>query len=136
MKLTELKEKMGSLERVLEQDAAARQARAEGKSIPGSTESHIDSNTLEQILGPQQEEVVHIPDDEKHLRPTPLAIQDAAYEDEADDDTFDLGFKLGKLRMTDRIGGFFRPRIADEVRSNVARLASGTYRPLALLFLW
>ena len=136
MKLTELKEKMGSLERVLEQDAAARQARAEGKSIPGSTESQIDSNTLEQILGHQQEEVVHIPDDEKHLRPTPLAIQDAAYEDEADDDTFDLGFKLGKLRMTDRIGGFFRPRIADEVRSNVARLASGTYRPFALLFLW
>jgi hypothetical protein len=106
---------MGSLERVLERDVAARQAHAEGRSIPASSESQIESNTLEEILSPQKEEVVHIPDDEKDLRPTPLATQDAAYEDDADDDAFDLGFKLGKLRMTDRIGGYFRPKIADEV---------------------
>lgn len=112
MKLTELKERMNSLERVLERDAATRQARVEGKPIPGSSDSQVE---LEEILSPQQEGVVHIPDDEKDLKPTPLAIEDATYEDEADDDTFDLGFKLGKLRMTDRIGGFFRPRIVDEV---------------------
>jgi hypothetical protein len=124
--MTELKEKMGSLERVLERAVAARQAHSEGGSIPASADSQIKSHTLEEILSPQQDDVVHIPDDEKDLRPTPLATQDAAYEGEADDDAFDLGFKLGKLRMTDRIGGYFRPKIADEVCASVAHLASRT----------
>lgn len=38
------------------------------------------------------------PDDEKDLEPTPLAVMDAAYDDDADDDMLDLGVKMGKMR--------------------------------------
>ncbi|CAG7934996.1 unnamed protein product [Penicillium nalgiovense] len=53
--------------------------------------------------------------DDGHLEPTPLAVQDAAYADEADDDIEDLGFKIGRMRMGARIGGYYRPKIADEI---------------------
>lgn len=49
-----------------------------------------------------------------HLEPTPLAVQDAAYADEADD-VEDLGFRIGRMRLGERIGGHYRPMIADEV---------------------
>ena len=93
MKLTEIKEKMGSLERVLEQDVARKkesQKRAQkGKKhvnpLPGQEES-------------DESDDLAVPEDEKKLDPNPLAIQDAAYEDDADDDLVDLGFKFGKMR--------------------------------------
>lgn len=53
--------------------------------------------------------------DDGFLEPTPLAVQDAAYEDDADGDVEDLGFKIGRMRLGERIGGLYRPRIADEV---------------------
>ncbi|EGE77786.2 fungal specific transcription factor domain-containing protein [Blastomyces dermatitidis ATCC 18188] len=105
--LAELKEKMGSLERSLEQDVVDRKT--------SSREGQVDSNTLGGLLENPNEGPNAIPEDEKNLKPTSLAVQDAAYEDGSDDDTLDLGFKLGKLRMTDRVGGFFRPKIAEEV---------------------
>lgn len=115
-KLTELKDKMGSLERVLEQDAAAHQAlHQDGSQFDG--DDRVDSNALVSLLESSTEAQAQVPEDEKNLNPTPLAVQDAAYEDGSDDDTVDLGFKLGKMRMTDRVGGFFRPKIADEVCS-------------------
>ncbi|KAF3480396.1 uncharacterized protein GIQ15_05743 [Arthroderma uncinatum] len=139
MKLMELKEKMGSLELVLEQDVAARQTGRMNAGDPGTgattstaplsgfvsgvleqthndrkSEENFDSNTLE-ILDNVEQDRGSVLDDEKFLRPTPLAVMDAAYDDDADDDTFDIGFRLGKMRMTDRLGGFFRPRIADEI---------------------
>ncbi|KUM60175.1 hypothetical protein ACN42_g6960 [Penicillium freii] len=52
--------------------------------------------------------------DSGHLEPTPLAVQDAAYADEADD-VEDLGFRIGRMRIGERIGGYYRPRIADEI---------------------
>lgn len=100
-KLMELKEKMGTLERSLEEDVAGK--RRHGDKDDGlKFESEEDSG-------------LPILDDEKDLEPTPLAVQDAAYEDEADDEVYDLGFGIGKMRMTERVGGFFRPKIADEV---------------------
>ncbi|EFQ99096.1 hypothetical protein MGYG_02110 [Nannizzia gypsea CBS 118893] len=142
MKLMELKEKMGSLELVLEQDVAARQTGQMNQDDPSHNtnaatslapvsgfmprvvehtrndrkpEDSFDLGTLEVLDNLEQDRGDSIPDDERYLRPTPLAVMDAAYDDDADDDTFDIGFKLGKMRMTDRIGGFFRPRIADEI---------------------
>ncbi|KAJ5417207.1 uncharacterized protein N7487_000757 [Penicillium crustosum] len=53
-----------------------------------------------------------------HLEPTPLAVQDAAYADEADD-VEDLGFRIGRMRLGERIGGHYRPMIADEVCCNL-----------------
>lgn len=104
LKLTEIKEKMGSLERVLEQDVAKnrqwREARKPQSALQHSLEDEID--------------FAPIPDDEKELEPSPLAVSDAVYDDDADDDLMDLGIQFGKLRMTDRIGGFFRPKMAEE----------------------
>ncbi|KAL9025620.1 MAG: hypothetical protein Q9196_005588 [Gyalolechia fulgens] len=104
MKLTEIKEKMGSLERVLEQDVARMgdrqkvwKADPEGEQIDFAPE----------------------PEDEINLEPTPLAVSDAAYDDEADDDLADLGFAMGRMRLSDRIGGFFRPKMAEEMTASL-----------------
>lgn len=54
--------------------------------------------------------------DDSYLEPTPLAVHDAAYVDKAEDGIDDLGFRIGRMRLGERIGGLYRPRIADEVR--------------------
>ena len=44
--------------------------------------------------------------------PTPLAWADAAYYEDADDDDFmDLGVQVGKMRITERLGGYVRPKV-------------------------
>ena len=45
----------------------------------------------------------------------PFIVTESAYEEDAEDDLADLGIRLGKLRISDRIGGFFRPRMVEEV---------------------
>lgn len=104
LKLTEIKEKMGSLERVLEQDVAKKCGRTEAHK--GGASRDMDGNEID--FAPE-------PEDERDLEPTPLALSDNAYDDDADDDLNDLGFMMGKLRLTDRVGGFFRPKMAAEV---------------------
>ncbi|KAL8697321.1 MAG: hypothetical protein Q9224_002376 [Gallowayella concinna] len=100
LRLTEIKEKMGSLERVLEQDVARqRSAHTSWKAVPGG--EPVD-------FAPE-------PEDEKDLEPTPLATADAVYDDDADDDLADLGFAMGRMRLSDRIGGFLRPKMAEEL---------------------
>ena len=99
LKLTEIKEKMGSLERVLEQDVA----------MKGTRKGERREARHEEInFAPE-------PEDEKNLEPTPLAVYDAVYDDDADDDILDLGIQLGRLRLTERVGGFFRPKLSGEV---------------------
>lgn len=100
LKLTEIKEKMGSLERVLEQDVAK----------GGAKQKNWKSNAEADLL-----DFVPEPEDERDLEPSPLAVSDAVYDDDADDDVTDLGFQMGRMRLSDRIGGFFRPKMAEEV---------------------
>ncbi|KAL8675093.1 MAG: hypothetical protein Q9168_000464 [Polycauliona sp. 1 TL-2023] len=100
MRLTEIKDKMGSLERVFEQDVARNGTRSQSWKADPEGEQ-ID-------FAPE-------PEDEKNLEPTPLATQDAVYDDDADDDLADLGFAMGRMRLSDRIGGFFRPKMAEEL---------------------
>jgi hypothetical protein len=105
MKLAEIKEKMGSLERTLEEDVARgtlgeRSKRARRHSMSG------DSSDGE-VSGPE---------DEQNLEATPLAFEDAAYYEDADDDLMDLGIQVGKMRLTERLGGLVRPKLAVEVR--------------------
>ncbi|KAI9738797.1 MAG: hypothetical protein M1834_008304 [Cirrosporium novae-zelandiae] len=103
LKLSEIKEKMGSLERVLEHDVARKNDNMAREKAPA-------------LFGQEQEsDNVLVPDDEKDLDPTPLSVIDAAYGDGADDDLLDLGIKLGKLRLNERIGGYFRPKIHEEL---------------------
>lgn len=109
LKLTEIKEKVGSLERLLERDVAKSAATAS---------SNISSPlpSLDRALPDDSEDDLSPNEDEKDLEPTPLATDDAAYGDDGeDDDLLDLGIQLGKMRITERIGGFFRPKIAQEV---------------------
>ncbi|KUJ22253.1 uncharacterized protein LY89DRAFT_704043 [Mollisia scopiformis] len=105
LKLTEIKEKVGSLERLLERDVA-KSAGITSTTSPGQ----------ERALPDDAEDDLPANEDEKDLEPTPLAVVDAAYEvDGEDDDLLDLGIQLGKMRITERIGGFFRPKISQEL---------------------
>lgn len=63
-----------------------------------------------------------IPEDERHLEPTPLAVRDVAYDDDGDDILDDVGVKLGRMRITERIGGFVRPRFGIEVSQRDSRV--------------
>jgi hypothetical protein len=105
LKLAEIKEKMGSLERTLEEDVARRNLGERGDPHVGLTMSS----------GSSDEDEPPGPEDEKNLEPTPLAFIDAAYYEDADDDLMDLGVQIGKMRITERLGGFVRPKIAFEV---------------------
>lgn len=104
MKLTEIKDKMGSLERVLEQDVAKKGSR------PGLFRHSQAVDVGEVDFASELE-------DEGYLEETPLALTDNAYDDDADDDLSDLGFAMGKMRLTERVGGYFRPKMAEEVGS-------------------
>lgn len=55
------------------------------------------------------------PEDERNLEPTRLAFADVAYDDDGEDLGDDLGVRFGRMRITERIGGYARPRLADEV---------------------
>lgn len=124
LKLTEIKEKVGSLERLLERDVARPQEQKlkgfTNSAGNGSGESEIQQRA---IPGEEVENDLPGPEDENYLEPTPLAVTDAAYDDDGeDDDLLDLGITMGKMRMTERIGGFFRPCISQEVRpSSISR---------------
>ena len=95
MKLTEIKEKMGSLERVLEQDVAKK------KKIPSVSKKLTQSKSSVNLPGQDDSssgQEASVPDDEKDLEPTPLAVADAAFEDDPNDEVLELGVKVGKFR--------------------------------------
>ncbi|KAH9902021.1 hypothetical protein F4778DRAFT_104401 [Xylariomycetidae sp. FL2044] len=105
MRLAEIKEKQGTLERQLERDVA---------------KSTTTKNSMRQrILADQVEDDY---DREKDIEPTPLAALDMTYEDDADveDEMIDLGIQIGKMRITERIGGLSRPRISEEISAAIS----------------
>lgn len=106
-KLNEIKDKMGTLERTLEEDVARRNSEGK-KKHPRRPSADLPGEESESDEGP-------VPEDEKGLEATPLATVDAAYEDDGNDDVLDLGFRVGKFRMTERLGGLFRPKLAEEM---------------------
>jgi len=131
LKLAEIKEKMGSLERTLEEDVAKR------TSSSGFLKREEGAHLLEALdWGDSSDEEAATADDEKDLEPTPLAVADAAYYEDGDDDVLmDLGVKIGKMRLTDRIGGFVRPKIHREVR-NRAQILFFFVRSLTVAHRW
>jgi hypothetical protein len=61
------------------------------------------------------------------IAPTPLAIFDASYstgynKNEEEYNRADTGFRYGRLELTGRLGGFFRPLLAQEVKSTLVTL--------------
>lgn len=106
-KLAEVKEQMGMLERSLEEGIT--------RKTESNTRSPYVFSKLTAIPGHSDHE-----DDEetRDLRPTGLVTEDATYyepEDDTNDDLVDLGFRMGKIRITERIGGLVRPKFSDEV---------------------
>jgi hypothetical protein len=81
IKLAEIKEEWGSIERKLERDIARAPHTQSDDPLPG----HAVGNT------PAEE-------GEQDLEPSPMAVTDAAYEDDADDELYDLGIQMGRMR--------------------------------------
>lgn len=113
LKLTEIKEKMGVLERGLEVEVAhaKKQQRLHqkgGNAVIDKAENlrhsrHVRTGSTDlpgELPHDESEEdgAADVQDDERGLEPTPLAVVDAAYEDDADDEMLDLGVKMGKMR--------------------------------------
>jgi hypothetical protein len=110
-RLAEVKEQMGVLERSLEEDVMR---------LSRSKPSVAFDNRSHSVL-PGQDESHSGEDDEdtKDLKSNRFVSEDAAYYDDDEDrndDIVDLGIAIGKVRITERIGGLVRPRFADEVR--------------------
>lgn len=95
-RLNEIKDKMGSLEKVLEQDIV----RKEGRNV-ASPASKTQRRTSADLPGGEtssSDNEATVPEDEKGLEPTPMAVIDASYEDDTNDDVLDLGVKVGRMR--------------------------------------
>ncbi|KAI8960930.1 hypothetical protein F5Y11DRAFT_328203 [Daldinia sp. FL1419] len=105
MRLAEIKEKQGTLERELERDVA--------KSTTSKGTPHQRS-LADDVAGED--------DEERDLEATPLAALDVTYEDDIEGagDMIDLGIQIGKMRITERIGGLSRPRISEEISAGIA----------------
>ncbi|KAK3897804.1 hypothetical protein C8A05DRAFT_38621, partial [Staphylotrichum tortipilum] len=118
-RLTEIKEKVGSLERQLERDVAkgatGRRSRSPGLQGEGpeAAEQRFVADDVEEELG-----------EDRDLRITDMVALDLTYDDYSDgngtDDLIDLGVRVGKMRITERIGGLNRPRISEEIQAGIA----------------
>ncbi|OLN82046.1 putative transcriptional regulatory protein C139.03-like protein 12 [Colletotrichum chlorophyti] len=104
LRLTEIKEKVGSLERQLERDVAKTASRA-------ALQQAILADDVEDEFA-----------EERDLEPTDMTALDLTYEEDADgtDDLIDLGVQVGRMRITERIGGLSRPRIAEEISAGIS----------------
>ena len=94
------------MEKSFEEDVARRPSadkRRKSFNLPGLDEADSEEDD---------------PEDERDLDPTPLATTDTVYCQEADDDLMDLGIALGKMRITEKIGGYARPKLAEEVSTS------------------
>ncbi|OTB06691.1 hypothetical protein M426DRAFT_106287 [Hypoxylon sp. CI-4A] len=105
MRLAEIKEKQGTLERELERDVA---------------KSTTSKSALQQRI--LADDVDGDFDEERNLEVSPLAALDMTYEDDIDGagDMIDLGIQIGKMRITERIGGLSRPRISEEISAGIS----------------
>ncbi|KAL2180405.1 uncharacterized protein P884DRAFT_315841 [Thermothelomyces heterothallicus CBS 202.75] len=123
-RLTEIKEKVGCLERQLERDVAK-----------GATARRNGSNSIKGLDPHNQRFVADDVDDdlseERDLQITPMVTLDLTYDDCSDgngtDDLIDLGVRVGKMRITERIGGLNRPRISEEIQAGISGTQSSFY---------
>jgi len=102
MRLTEIKEKVGSLERALERDIAKPSSSSRASGQQGFIVDDIDYELA----------------DELDPWPSSYVSVDTAYGDDTSEgieDVLDLGIQVGRMRITDRIGGLSRPQLSEEV---------------------
>ncbi|KAK3943605.1 putative transcriptional regulatory protein-like protein 12 [Diplogelasinospora grovesii] len=121
-RLTRIKEKQGSLEKQLETDVAKRSTNATKSS--SRFVLHAGQRDLQRIVAddvdPDFDE-----EEQRDLEASPMVGLDLTYDNEADDgtgcidDVLDLGVRVGRMRITERIGGLNRPRIAEEIQAGI-----------------
>lgn len=115
---------MGALEKTLEREVASQQSKVHlgganvTKSSGDTRVTHVDRNEEDETGG----------DEEDDLEPTPLAALDNVYEDDADDELMDLGVQMGKMRISERVGGWIRPKLVEELTDTLQDVKSGKSR--------
>ncbi len=57
-----------------------------------------------------------------------MAALDNVYEDNADDELMDLGVQMGKMRISERIGGWIRPKLVEELTDTLEDVKGGKSR--------
>ncbi|GAB1310446.1 hypothetical protein MFIFM68171_00656 [Madurella fahalii] len=111
-RLTEIKERVGSLEKQLERDVAKGRDSPDGD---GFCQQRIVADDVEDDFG-----------EERGLHITPVVALDLTYEDDTDGigigtgELGDLGIRVGRMRITDRIGGLSRPRMWEEIQAGIS----------------
>ncbi|KAK4230489.1 hypothetical protein QBC38DRAFT_534250 [Podospora fimiseda] len=123
LRLNEIKDKVGSLERQLERDVAKGTASASGSGSGGSGSGIGSSSKSGGGDGILADDVEDDCNEERDLQLTPMVALDLTYQDCADgvgtDDLIDLGIRVGRMRITERIGGLNRPRISEEIQAGI-----------------
>lgn len=113
-KLNQFKESMESLEKDLgkqKEDGIFTDWNVASQNIPSNADFRTSPSYASAHARPKE----RVPADEAALEPSPLAVDSIVYDDDNDDLIDDLGIRLGKMRITERIGGFIRPRFSEEV---------------------
>jgi len=89
-----------------------------GKSIPRRMSFDQVNLDNQNNAGYEDESDESDYDDEESLAPTALVSLDQVFEaDDLDDnDVMDLGIQLGKMRVSERIGGYIKPKMVQEVK--------------------
>ena len=97
--VAEHKEKMKSADRRLQK--SIREALNPGSQLQTSIADELDGY-----------------EEDQDMEPTPMVSLDVTYGNEGADteEMIDLGFQVGRMRITERIGGMARPHLAEEVR--------------------
>ena len=125
-KLADMKERMGALERNLEREAAAAATGGRGRSrsrLGSKDESAAGSgNTPDDPYSDDDDDFAAAHEDEEGLESTPFAAWDNVYETNGDDGMMDLGIQMGKVRISERLGGWIRPRLAEELDDTLSDL--------------
>lgn len=124
-KLADIKEKMGALEKNLEREIANKAGKAHigGANVTKTTAAAEPSHT--HVEADDEDDLA---EDEEGLEPTPLAALDNVYEDNVDDELMDLGVQMGKMRISERIGGWIRPKLVDELNDTLKDVTGGKSR--------
>ncbi|RYP06712.1 hypothetical protein DL764_003014 [Monosporascus ibericus] len=120
IRLTEIKEKQGTLERQPERDVARSGGGAGGNLL--ARQQQQKQRIVADEVGDDDDDDDGYGYDRDDLESTPLVALDLTYEDDADglSDMIDLGIQIGKMRITERIGGLSRPRISEEISATIS----------------
>nr|POF02253.1 bikaverin cluster transcription factor bik5 [Quercus suber] len=127
-KLADIKEKMGALEKNLEREVVSKHAKMHPGGANVTRTPNAGEPSYTHVSPDDEDESGLAAEDEETLEPTPLAALDNVYEDGGDDELMDLGVQMGKMRISERIGGWIRPKLVDELNDTLKDVTGGKSR--------